>query len=171
MSFSTTTGKKASLGNLPSDMERIGDYTLAGYNGKLYLIGGYDYGKKKLSTKVKIYDPATKKWSNGPSLPSGRAGGVAVQSGNSLVYTYGYSPEQKNLKAEDAVCPVNLVLTGKKWKTSKATMEPYFAGDKITRSGNTYYWYTGSASICGEGVFYTGNIAKKLGDTFTYSPS
>lgn len=171
MSFNTSSGKKTSLGKLPSDMERIGDYTLAGYNGKLYLIGGYDYSKKKLSTKVKIYDPATKKWSNGPSLPSGRAGGVAVQSGNSLVYTYGYSPEQKNLKEEDAACPANLVLTGKKWQTSKATMEPYFAGDKITRSGNTYYWYTGSVSICAEGVLYTGTTAKKLGDTFTYSPS
>ena len=65
MSFSASTGKKTSLGKLPSDMERIGDYTLAGYNGKLYLIGGYDYGKKKLSTKVKVYDPAAKKWSNG----------------------------------------------------------------------------------------------------------
>ena len=171
MSFSTSSGKKASLGNLPSDMERIGDYTLAGYNGKLYLIGGYDYAKKKLSTKVKIYDPATKKWSNGPSLPSGRAGGTAVQSGNSLVYTYGYSPEQKNLKEEDAVCPANLVLTGKKWKTSGATMEPYFAGDKVTRSGNTYYWYSGNVSICAEGVLYTGNMVDKLGDTFTYSPS
>lgn len=171
MSFDASSGKKTSLGKLPSDMDRIGDYTLAGYNGKLYLIGGYDYSKKKLSTKVKIYDPATKKWSNGPSLPSGRAGGTAVQSGNSLVYTYGYSPEQKNLKEEDAVCPANLVLTGKKWKTSKAAIEPYFAGDKVTRSGNTYYWYSGSVSICAEGVLYAGNSVKKFGDTFTYSPS
>lgn len=171
MSFSASTGKKTSLGKLPSDMERIGDYTLAGYNGKLYLIGGYDYGKKKLSTKVKVYDPAAKKWSNGPSLPSGRAGGVAVQSGNSLVYTYGYSPEQKNQTKEDAACPANLVLTGKKWKISGATIEPYFAGDEIIRSGNTYYWYTGSVSICSEGVLYAGNVARKLGDTFTYSPS
>lgn len=171
MSFGASSGKTVSLGKLPSDMDRIGDYTLTAYNGKLYLIGGYDFANKKISKKVKIYDPATKKWTNGPSLPEGRAGGTAVQSGGSLVYSYGYSEDQKNLSEEDAKCPANLVLTGKTWKVSKASMEPYYTGNKVKRSGNTYYNYYGEVSVCAEGVLYTGVIAKKLGDTFTYSVS
>ena len=61
------------------------DWTLAAYNGRIYLIGGYDYQQKACSKKVYIYNPGTKKWSQGPSLPEGRAGGKALQSGGKLV--------------------------------------------------------------------------------------
>lgn len=171
MSFDLTTKKTADLGKLPSDMKRIDDWTLASYNGKLYLIGGYDYAKKAVSRKVKIYDPSKKKWTAGPSLPEGRALGKALQSGNSLVYTLGYGEGQKSVDIEKQTCPNNLILKGTSWKTSSETMAPYIAEDFVTRSGHTYQVYGGSIGLCAGGLVYAGLPADGLGDTFTYSIS
>lgn len=169
LAFDTKTKKTINLGNLPSDMKRIDDWTLAAYNGRIYLIGGYDYSKKAVSKKVKIYSPATKKWTNGPSLPEGRAAGKALQTGNSLVYTLGYGAGQKDLSWEKQNCPANLVLRGNSWRTSEAAMEPYVIEKSVTRSGHEYNVYIGSIGLCAGGLVYAGVPAEGLGDTFTYN--
>ncbi len=169
MSFDASSGKTVNLGALPSDIAEYDDWSLGSYNGKLYLIGGYDYNSKEVSKTVKVYDPAKKKWSNGPSLPEGRAGGKLIQTGNSLVYTLGYSADQKGRSEEDIDCPANLILTGKSWKVSKAGFTPYFVSKTVTRSGHKYYVYDGNVSLCSDGILYTGVAADKLGDTFTYN--
>ena len=171
ISLDPNTGKTASLGALPSALKRTDDWTLAAYNGKLYLIGGYDYSKKEVSKRVMIYDPSSKKWSDGPALPEGRAAGKAIQSGNKLVYTLGYSAGQKGIDPEKQSCPKNLILDGGKWKTSSGQILPYYAGDKRVRSGSTYQVYSGSIGLCADGIAYMGLPAEGLGDTFTYNIS
>lgn len=169
MSFDLNTGKVANLGSLPSDIKKIEECTLTSYNGKIYLIGGYDYGKKALSKTVKIYDPATKKWSKGPSLPEGRAGGLALQSGNSLIYTLGYSDSQKGIDISKQKCPVNLIMKNGKWTKSAKTIQPYILNDIITRGGNKYLVYKGCVGLCASGLVYAGIPTDGLGDTFTYN--
>lgn len=168
MSFDTSSGKVTDLGGLPSDLKKTEDLTMAAYNGRLYLIGGYDYGGSRLSTKVRIYDPAKKKWSDGPALPEGRAGGRALQSGNCLIYTLGYSARQKNMSITEQKCPSNLILNGTKWTTSEAELEPLCGFSQISRSGDSYLWYHGDIGLCSGGIAYMGLPADGLGDTFTY---
>lgn len=169
LSFDPGTGKTVDLGSLPSDMKKTDDWTLAGYNGKLYLIGGYDYSKKSISRKVKVYNPKSKKWTNGPSLPEGRAAGRALQTGNALVYTLGYGEKQKGIAQEKQTCPVNLVLSGAKWKKSTKKITPYYEDHTVTRTGNVYNVYDGTVGLCAGGLVYAGIPADGLGDTFTYS--
>ena len=171
MAFDLNTGKITDLGSLPKDISRTEEWTLTSYNGKIYVIGGYDYSTKSLSRKVKVYDPATKKWSSGPSLPEGRAAGKAVQSGDKLVYTMGYSESQKGIDPEKQICPVNLVLKGNKWIESAQQLDMYFCSDAVKRNGNEYCVYDTSVGICSTGLIYAGQPAARLGDTFTYNVS
>ncbi len=153
------------LGVLPADIKQTEDWTLAGYNGNLYLIGGYDYKAKGLSKVVKIYTPSAKRWTNGPSLPEGRAAGRAVQNGNSLIYTLGYS-ETKN---DEQSYPANQILTGSKWRLSKANIHPYLAKKTVKHSKNVYRIYDASVGLCAEGIIYSGTPTEGLGDTFIYN--
>lgn len=158
--YDTKTRKLQDLGELPEDTLQREDWTLAGYNGNLYLIGGYDYSKKDLSTAVKVYSPSKKTWSDGVALPEGRAKGKAIQSGNKLVYTLGCS--------KDKTCSATMTFDGSKWTVSKQKMEPYQA-DKAICGSTTYDFYTTSVGLCKEGVIYAGMKAKGLGDTFIYN--
>jgi N-acetylneuraminic acid mutarotase/glucose/arabinose dehydrogenase len=56
------------------------------WNGKLYVLGGLDSAGNS-TTAVRIYDPATNSWSNGPQLPQARDNaGVAVFGGHLYVF-------------------------------------------------------------------------------------
>lgn len=158
------SNKKTASIDLPKEYDNISNPTVASYNGKLYLIGGYDHGDEsgELSKLVKVYDPATKKWSAGPSLPSGRAAGKALQVGNSLVYTLGYS-------ANDT-CPKNLIFNGTTWKTSTSTIKPFESTSQKVQ-GKEYKLFSGSVGLCADGLLYAGMPTDGLGDTFTYSIS
>lgn len=169
LSIDANTGKVKSLGALPKSVKRTEDWTLTSYNGKLYLIGGYDYGKKSCSTSVQIYDPATKKWSAGPSLPEGRAGGKAIQTGNKLVYTLGYGAAQEGVEVEKQTCPATLVLSGKKWTTSKQSLQPYSESTVVHNGSKSFKNYQASIALCAEGVVYVGTPMAGLGDTFIYN--
>lgn len=146
---------------LPDEYENMNNQTIAAYNGKLYVMGGYDYnkGQKCLSTLVKVYNPATKKWSDGPKLPDGRAAGRGLQVGNSLVYTLGYTDGDS--------CPENLIFNGKKWTTSEKTIKPYDVETKQIQ-GKTYRAYKGNIGLYEGGLLYTGIPTDGLGDTFIY---
>ena len=169
MAFDLATEKVINLGSLPADIAKTEEWTLTSYNGRIYVIGGYDYSSKTVSRKVKIYDPAKKKWYSGPSLPEGRAAGKAVQSGDKLIYTLGYSETQKGLSEEEQNCPVNLILQGNTWKKSTKTIKPYY-NDVVTRNGNKYCKYDSSVGICASGLVYTGVPVNGLGDTYLYNP-
>ena len=156
--------KIVSRGQLPKDLQNIAKWSAASYNGRLYVIGGYDYTSKSLSRKVKIYDPAKKKWYDGPSLPEGRAAGKVLQVGNKLVYTLGYAPGDKKA----AACPRNLILEGGAWRTAKTQLRPY-ASKAVKISRKDYTLFQGSVGLCKGGLYYTGMPAEGLGDTFTYN--
>lgn len=160
ISVATKGGKCTNLGDLPSELENTDSVTLAGYNGKLYVIGGYNHAAKQLSDVVKIYDPKTKKWSNGPALPEGRAAGRALQSGNSLIYTLGYTPE--------GVDASNLIFNGTSWRKSAASLQP-FDKKSVTLDGQTYDFFDSALGLCRGGVIYQGMPARNYGDTYTYN--
>ncbi|MDO5589864.1 MAG: S8 family serine peptidase [Lachnospiraceae bacterium] len=168
-SFNISNGKVKCIGSLPSAVKHAEDWTLASYNGKIYLIGGYDHQKKACSRKVYIYNPTKKKWSQGPSLPEGRAGGRAVQSGGKLVYTLGYGSNQDGVEYDKQACPVNLVLNGNKWTASKKTLKTYGLPTKVVNGSKTYKKFDASVSICGSGLVYVGTPMEGLGDTFVYN--
>ncbi len=96
------------------------------------------------------------------------AGGRALQSGGSLVYTLGYSAGQKNKTITEQKCPANLILRGTKWTVTKAELVPYCGFSQISRSGDSYLWYHGDIGLCSGGIAYMGIPADSLGDTFTY---
>jgi len=171
MSFDVKSGVVKDLGELDPSLAKIEDCTLATYNGKVYVIGGYDYSTKDLTTKVMIYDPSKKNWSKGPELPEGRAEGKAIQSGDALVYTLGYGTSQKGTALLEQNCPANLILKNGKWTLSTVETAPYYIAKEVTRNGVSYAKFDGTVGICKEGLIYAGIPTEGLGDTFVYDVS
>lgn len=134
--------------------------TLASYNGKLYLLGGFDESKEVATNSV--YDTNTKKWSKGISMPEGRFASKALQTGNKLVVTLGGNGTEQ--------CPANLIFDGKTWTVSKAQlslfdMEKYYYG---TYAEKSLTYAEGETGVSAEGIVYTDCKADGLGDTFVY---
>ena len=124
VSIDTRTGKVENLGELPAQLKKTTDFTIAAYNGRLYFLGGYSYESAGLTDKVKVYDPAKNRWSDGTPLPEARAHGKALQSGNSLIYTMGWeTATETDIDTETYRCPANLILNGERWTTSSMKTE------------------------------------------------
>ncbi len=156
------------VGELPDEYDHISEETLAAYNGNLYLLGGYDYNKKALSTLVKRYDPLTAKWTTGSSLPSGRAAGKCIQVGNQLFYTLGEAEQKEG----SYTCPSNLLFNGTSWSIcdSSTGLTPY-TSEIVSHDGKNLTLYSGNMGLVGNDILYSGIPCKGLGDTFTYSIS
>jgi subtilisin family serine protease/uncharacterized protein YjdB len=135
--------------------------TLGAYNGKLWLIGGYD--GDAASRLVMVFDPAAKKWAAGPSLPSGhgRFGAVANQVGNTLLVALGGDGAKKADKTPDL-----LIYDGRGWSTAPGVPSPHAA---------QYYekkpYFTAAVGAVADGLIFSGLAADKLGDTYTFSLS
>lgn len=168
--YDITNGTWSSIKELNGNLS---NQTICAFNGILYLIGGFDYNTSSFSTAVTKYNPATGKWSNGVSLPEGRCGGKAIQSGNSLIYTLAYTSSQPvsigGLPAALAQ-PKTLIFNGTNWKTSTASLKAYNY-ESTTLKGQTYYYADSSLGICKNGVVFTGISCEGYGDSFTYTPS
>lgn len=152
--------------------------TLAAYNSSLYLIGGYNTSNHSCSTMVKQYDIYTQKWSDAPSLPSGRYLSYGRQIGDKLYVTLGGNAS--------GTVPATAVYDGKTWTESAAQLAPAHASyltypvtEKTAyyeiddSSGSiTYYnkipYYKASVGISAKGLVYTGLTCEGLGDVFTY---
>lgn len=178
VSIDTATGKVKNLGALPAELTKTTDYTMAAYNGKLYFLGGYSYESADLTDRVKIYDPAkaTNSWSDGTPLPEARAHGKALQSGNRLIYTMGWSaPVESDSDMENYHCPGNLILNGKQWTRSSMESEknifPLYYTELVTRGDKKYPVFYGCVSAAKNGLIYTGTLAEDYGDTFVYDVS
>ena len=156
--------KVTNLGELPEELTGLDDYVMASYNGKLYFIGGSrGYGDSKVfSEKVFIYDPKTKKWSDGPALPEGRAAGKALQSGSKLIYTLGESPETDTGYDDEDVfeieLPDNLEFDGKSWRACSAQ-------SKLIKM---YRVDVLDVGLTAKGLIYSGAPVVDHGDTFIY---
>lgn len=149
-------GTTESLGELPDALKKTEYYTMAAYNGKLYFIGGhsYDGGDKGLVKTVKIFDPKTEKWSDGPELPEAREGGKAVQTGDKLVYTASYdSEDDERIRSYDT-----FVFDGKTWTKTELESKVKAFDEELEHD----------LSIVKGGVLLTGAPVSDFGDTFSY---
>jgi N-acetylneuraminic acid mutarotase len=72
-------------GNMPWT---VADHTAEVYNGKFYVIGGYNSGSSDELTTIQEYNPADDSWTAKTAMPTGRWGLIAVQvDGN--IYVFG----------------------------------------------------------------------------------
>ncbi len=62
--------------------------TLVGVNGRLYVLGGYDGASSQPTDRVHVYEPATKRWTAGPPMPTPR-GGLASALLQGRIHTIG----------------------------------------------------------------------------------
>ena len=178
VSIDTVSGMVENLGALSAELKKTTDYTMAAYNGRLYFIGGFSYESSGLTDKVKVYDPAKTEnnWSDGTPLPEARAHGRALQSGDRLIYTMGWSNSvESGSDQEDYHCPANVILEGETWTLSAMepdnNIEPFYCSGTVTRGGKQYPVFGESVSAAKDGLIYSGLQAADYGDTFLYNAS
>ncbi|MDE6313129.1 MAG: S8 family serine peptidase [Lachnospiraceae bacterium] len=138
------------------------DVTLAAYNGRLYLLGGFDRTKQQAVKDVYAYDVTKNQWNKSTEMPEGRFAAKALQAGDKLVVTLGGNGSQE--------CPKNLIFDGKTWSVSKAALtlfqeepERIYLDQEVS-----FPYYTADVSLVQGGLIYTGIQAERLGDIFTY---
>ncbi len=159
-SIDINTEKTTKLCELPNDM--MEGFTLAGYNGAVYLIGGYDNSTSSYSKAVYKYDASKKNFSKvSVQLPEGRAFGKTVQYKNKLIYTYGAN--------EKGTMPNMLVYDGKAWSESKIALSSEDCEKYLLQNNESANVYDGNVGIASTGVFCSGAYVYGRGDTFTYN--
>jgi subtilisin family serine protease len=150
---------------LPDDAEayKYGYNSLASYNGNLYLAGGYSDGNGTASTMFRCYNLTDKKWSEAPSLPTGRYGSTYRQVGDKLVAVYGAD--------SNGDIPKTAVFDGTAW--TETVTPPKDTGIVKYLDGNRSVgeYTTASCSITKEGLIFTAYEIEEYGDTFTYNVS
>lgn len=148
--------------NQPDDYNGVILSTFAMYNGKLYVLGGFDTNENLPVNHVYVYDIETGKWSKGNSMPEARFAGKALQVGDQLIVTLGGNGTEE--------CPVNMIFDGESWKLSKAKLSggdvQAYCYDTTTGSSITYS--EGEIGLIKDGIFYAGYKADGLGDSFSY---
>ncbi|MGN0483573.1 MAG: S8 family serine peptidase [Lachnospiraceae bacterium] len=148
------------IGQLPKQYQNRSEMTLGVCKGKLYVIGGYDYGKKDMIKDVleakTLQEPVS--WKSAPSLPMGRAGGVCTQDGDELYYALGMANPMES-------CPQTLAFDGKKWRILDGTLDALTVEKKEFKE-TIYQMYRGNIDIGKEGILFTGLPCNGLGDTF-----
>lgn len=154
-------------GNLPSVYRNRTAMSLGAYNGRLYLIGGYDYGKKALSREVmlaKNLGGGQISWKKSAALPEGRGGGVCIQSGNRLYYVFGEVAQRANGTSS---CPKILRYDGKVWRAVGEKLHPLIK-TTITRGEKKFDSYRGNIGLCKDGILLSGLPCDGYGDTFLF---
>ena len=149
------------VASLPASLDNASGYTLAAFNGNIYLLGGYTDGT--CSTSVFEYDSETNEWKAAPALPEGRAYTKALQSGNQLVVTLGGN--------DNGVAGTNLIFDGTKWSTSKTNIGTVCDVETITFAETSIDIATAQIGIVKDGLVYTNCLVENLGDTFIYNVS
>lgn len=134
--------------------------TVAVYNGKPYLVGGYDTSTNSLSKAM--YKYSSGKWTKLCSLPSARAYGKCVQVGTRLVYTMGTDGTDN--------IPKNLIYNGKSWTESKASIKT-LAKNTVEIADQKFTSYECSVDLISGGLLYTGILFEGIGDTVKYTVS
>ncbi len=173
VSYMISTDKWAAEAQLPSDKTAINySYSSLGmYKGKLYLMGGYNSGDDTVTDMVRIYDPSSKKWSNGASLPSGRFKSSAYQVDGKLVVMFGGD-------GADGM-PKTAVFDGKAW-TEKSVPPISFedAKNSLSLDNNGVddpslhdVYYTVQAGVAKNGVAIVSGNCESLGNTYFYNLS
>lgn len=161
--------------NLASYIPADSSPSVGAYNGEIWLTGGLDVqsGKVVTSKNTYIFTPSTKKWREGPALPTGRFNSTLLQSGGSLTISLG----NESLDAKNFKIPDTLVYDGKSFKKiGMKSLAPYselltevsasFRDKKFTIPD-----YPGTVGICSGGLVFSGLPLEGVGNTFTLNLS
>ncbi len=143
-------------------MASIEGFSLATYNGEIYIIGGYNNATRQYSNKVYKYSVADKKFvDTGADLPESRAYGKTIQFKSTLVYAYGTNSTEK--------MPSILTFNGSSW--SKSAID--FNSDDyqtVTFGDNSKAKvYNGNLAIGNNNVTCLGSYVYGYGDLYAYS--
>lgn len=153
------------------DLDKLTDPVIGAYNGKLFVLGGYDYDTKNFSKKTFIYNPLTRKWSKGAKLPEAVCGGRAIQTGGKMIYAPGCSEKTKvtDPQVANKIIPTILVFNGKSWKKASApTLKAIVKPRTIKREETEYNMYDRGLGVAKNGVVNIGLPVENYGDTFVY---
>lgn len=163
--YDTAGAEWKAASKLPERFENLEGISIAGYQGKLYLLGGMDNATLELQTCVMRMNTQTLKWEAAAALPEARAFAHAVSTEDKLVLTLG--------KNKDNTIPYNMVFDGKSWNVSKAELKGISEDGVYVYIDKSMYlraarYYTGTVGAVKGGLVYTGMKAENLGDTFFY---
>lgn len=198
VSFNTSSLKWKVEGKLPDDSvaKKYTDSMLAGFNGKIYLLGGFsatyaDNGRldEAVSKMVRVFNETTDKWTVLPDMPEGRFGADVRQSGNKLVVSFGCDGTVYTDDQDAYTVPKTMIFDGKNWSvSSQAPLKAYtFNNYNLLRSDvpTDYYdedyfseelsyyeimpVFSVSGGISGDGVIYCGTDIEKYGQFISYN--
>ncbi len=151
--------------DLPEGDAELAGMSLAVYQGKLVLMGGFDFSTGDSITRTAYLDPVTLVWEKGQDLPEGRAFAKAVQTGDKLVVTLGRNNEE--------TVPKTLVFDGKTWKVSATDIGSipmcetfYYNDDEQEILGIDYY--TAQVQAVKGGIVYAAIEVEDMGETLFY---
>ncbi len=159
-SIDIETEKTTKLCELPNDM--LQGFTLAGYNGAVYLMGGYDNSTSGYSKNIYKYNSSAKGFTKcSASLPEGTAFGKTIQYKNNLIYAYGAN--------EAGTMPGIFKFDGKVWTKSKLALDSEDYEEYALQDNATAKVYDGNVGLADTGVFCSGAYVYGSGDTFVYN--
>jgi subtilisin family serine protease len=183
VSFDIESGELKSYGELPD--ECLLGSSAAVYNDDVYLLGGMNYDKTKLTDSVYKAD-GDKLTKTSYKLPEQRAYTKFIQYGDKLVGVYGTlenefeKPEPKDDEEidedeidEDAKgkvinkIPSIILFDGKSWTKSSVKLK---SDDYEELSDVSSCYYYGNLGLDKDGIICNGAYFYGLGDTFTYNP-
>lgn len=160
--------------------DTVSGQALAAYNGRLYMMGGYDFEKNAFVKNVFAYDEKKGKWTESPALPEGRYGGQALQCGSKLIYAMGadQNTSEYDVGMTGFKPPAILQFDGKAWRkmndfqiqcSSGTTLFAGAVSHAYVELGNRkYYVCEGNLNLIDGGVLLTGVCFDGLGDTVVY---
>ena len=153
------------LASLPDTFANVTNYTIAAYQGRIYLLGGLNESDGGLSKQVVCYNEENQTWEAAGELPEERAFAKALQTGDELVVTLGTNGTEQ--------MPVNLIYNGSEWSCSDAGLQPGNKPDtyewtKTDGTSEQITYYDAEISLVKGGILYTGCPADGLGDLFYY---
>lgn len=128
VSYQKDTGWKYET-ELPETWKDLTHFTLAVYQGKIYVLGGLKQSDGTCAKSVCAYNLETDAWENVADMPEGRAFAKGGQSASKLILSMGYSQEQNGNSIND------LIFDGGNW-TSVSNEE----ADKYSVPTKQYQW-------------------------------
>ncbi len=153
------------MADLPEELENAQGYTLAAYNGSIYVLGGYDSVNHEFVEDVFVYSADTEEWQKSGKLPEERVYAKAISVEDKLVVTLGGSKE--------GAASTNLIYDGEQWSESATDMGDICESQEVVLDTDSDHKTKvkiadGQIGAVDGGIVYTDCIVDGLGDTFVY---
>lgn len=177
------------VAEVPEELMNVEGYSIAYYNGEVYLLGGYNASENVWSDTVYQYVPvedsweedfedmeidgegiededmveeeeAVSPWNEAGKLPANRVYAKTLQVNDKLVVTLGGSDNDNQFN--------NLIFDGETWTVGESAVD-------INTNVNTYTFGATDVNVADAqigvidgGIVYTDSFAEGLGDTYLY---